>query len=107
MSTEEFDDAASESTTDLGRRRFMQGSVATAAGALLPEQLSATDARATKATASLPKLVAFREWLLTQASDDTRHLEGLAGPQPGQRRNAGRQPTRKQNARQSSANAKS
>jgi LysR family glycine cleavage system transcriptional activator len=60
-----------------------------------------------KATASLPKLVAFREWLLTQASDDTRHLEGLAGPQPRQRRNAGRQPTRKQNARQSSANAKS
>ena len=69
------------------------------------EQADAKDSP--KATASLPKLVAFREWLLTQASDDTRHLEGLAGPQPGQRRNAGRQPTRKQNARQSSANAKS
>jgi len=43
-----------------------------------------------KATASLPKLVAFREWLLAQASDDTRHLEVLAGPQVRQRRNAGR-----------------
>ena len=31
-----------------------------------------------KATASLPKLVAFRDWLLVQASDDTRQLEALA-----------------------------
>ncbi|HME29588.1 MAG TPA: transcriptional regulator GcvA [Pseudolabrys sp.] len=30
-----------------------------------------------KATASLPKLVAFREWLLAQASEDTRRLDAL------------------------------
>jgi LysR family glycine cleavage system transcriptional activator len=33
-----------------------------------------------KATASLPKLVAFREWLLAQANDDTRRLEVVVGP---------------------------
>jgi LysR family transcriptional regulator, glycine cleavage system transcriptional activator len=33
-----------------------------------------------KATASLPKLVAFRDWLLTQASEDARQLEALAAP---------------------------
>jgi LysR family glycine cleavage system transcriptional activator len=33
-----------------------------------------------KATASLPKLEAFRDWLLAQASEDTRHLEALANP---------------------------
>jgi LysR family glycine cleavage system transcriptional activator len=31
-----------------------------------------------KASANLPKLVAFREWLVTQASMDTRQLENLA-----------------------------
>src|SRR5262249_25297246 len=30
-----------------------------------------------KATASLPKLVAFREWLLAQASEDARRLDAL------------------------------
>jgi LysR family glycine cleavage system transcriptional activator len=30
------------------------------------------------ATASLPKLVAFRDWLLAQASEDARHLQALA-----------------------------
>jgi LysR family transcriptional regulator, glycine cleavage system transcriptional activator len=34
----------------------------------------------TKAAASLPKLVAFCDWLLAQASEDTRHLKTLAGP---------------------------
>jgi LysR family glycine cleavage system transcriptional activator len=43
-----------------------------------------------KATASLPKLVAFREWLLAQASDDTRHLEALADVHVRQGRNARR-----------------
>ena len=33
-----------------------------------------------KATASLPKLVAFRNWLLAQASEDTRQLEVLVEP---------------------------
>jgi LysR family transcriptional regulator, glycine cleavage system transcriptional activator len=33
-----------------------------------------------KATANLPKLVAFREWLLTQASEDAQHLQLLAKP---------------------------
>ena len=33
-----------------------------------------------KATANLPKLVAFRDWLLAQASDDTRHLAAMAAP---------------------------
>jgi len=33
-----------------------------------------------KATASLPKLVAFREWLLAKANEDTRQLEALVGP---------------------------
>ena len=41
-----------------------------------------------KATAGLPKLVAFREWLLAQASDDARYLEAMANPHLGQRRNA-------------------
>jgi LysR family glycine cleavage system transcriptional activator len=31
-----------------------------------------------KASANLPKLVAFREWLVAQASKDTRQLENLA-----------------------------
>jgi LysR family glycine cleavage system transcriptional activator len=31
-----------------------------------------------KTTASLPKLVAFRDWLLAQASEDARQLETLA-----------------------------
>jgi LysR family glycine cleavage system transcriptional activator len=43
-----------------------------------------------KATASLPKLVAFREWLLAQASDDTGHLEALDDPHVRQPRNARR-----------------
>jgi LysR family glycine cleavage system transcriptional activator len=33
-----------------------------------------------KASANLPKLVAFRDWLVAQASDDTRQLETLAAP---------------------------
>jgi LysR family glycine cleavage system transcriptional activator len=33
-----------------------------------------------RATASLPKLTAFRGWLLAQASEDTRRLETLAEP---------------------------
>jgi LysR family glycine cleavage system transcriptional activator len=33
-----------------------------------------------KATASLPKLVAFREWLLAQANEDTHQLEALVEP---------------------------
>lgn len=44
-----------------------------------------------KATASLPKVVAFREWLLAQASEDNRQLKGL-GDQTGsapKRRNSG------------------
>ena len=46
-----------------------------------------------KATASLPKLVAFREWLLAQANDDTRRLDFVVGPPVRQRRNAGRKIT--------------
>jgi len=33
-----------------------------------------------KASANLPKLVAFRDWLMAQASDDIRQLETLAAP---------------------------
>jgi LysR family glycine cleavage system transcriptional activator len=33
-----------------------------------------------KASANLPKLVAFRDWLVAQASDDKRQLEKLAAP---------------------------
>src|SRR5262244_847896 len=33
-----------------------------------------------KATAGLPKLTAFRDWLLAQASEDKRQLETLAAP---------------------------
>jgi LysR family glycine cleavage system transcriptional activator len=33
-----------------------------------------------RATASLPKLAAFRRWLLAQANDDIRLLENLASP---------------------------
>ena len=33
-----------------------------------------------KATANLPKLVAFRDWLLAQASEDARQLETLSAP---------------------------
>ena len=33
-----------------------------------------------KATAGLPKLVAFRDWLLVQASEDTRALESMSAP---------------------------
>jgi len=33
-----------------------------------------------QATADLPKLIVFRDWLLRQASDDTRSLEGLPAP---------------------------
>ncbi len=33
-----------------------------------------------KATANLPKLVAFRDWLLAQAAEDTRQLQALAAP---------------------------
>jgi LysR family transcriptional regulator, glycine cleavage system transcriptional activator len=43
-----------------------------------------------KATACLPKLVAFREWLLAQANDDTRHLEALANARVPQLRNVRR-----------------
>ena len=49
----EFDDEAHE-TTDIGRRRFVQGSVASAAGMLLSQHLSAADVGAAKAAASLP-----------------------------------------------------
>jgi LysR family glycine cleavage system transcriptional activator len=35
-----------------------------------------------KASANLPKLAAFRDWLVAQASDDKRQLETLAAP-PG------------------------
>jgi LysR family transcriptional regulator, glycine cleavage system transcriptional activator len=56
-----------------------------------------------KATASLPKLVAFREWLLAQASDDTRHLQALT-------KTVGRPHVRRQNRNtirnQASAGAK-
>jgi len=41
-----------------------------------------------KATASLPKLTAFREWLLAQARDDTRSVDALTNPPVRQRRNA-------------------
>ena len=43
-----------------------------------------------KATASLPKLVAFREWLLAQANDDTRRLEAVDDAHLHQPRNARR-----------------
>jgi LysR family glycine cleavage system transcriptional activator len=43
-----------------------------------------------KATASLPKLTAFREWLLAQARDDTRSVDALTNPPVRQRRHAGR-----------------
>jgi LysR family glycine cleavage system transcriptional activator len=43
-----------------------------------------------KATAGLPKLTAFREWLLVQARDDTRSLDALTDPPVRQRPNAGR-----------------
>ena len=43
-----------------------------------------------KATASLPKLVAFREWLLAEAAEDTRQLEALAGPAHRARSNRNR-----------------
>jgi LysR family glycine cleavage system transcriptional activator len=33
-----------------------------------------------KASADLPKLVAFRDWLVAQANEDTRQLETLAAP---------------------------
>jgi LysR family glycine cleavage system transcriptional activator len=33
-----------------------------------------------KASANLPKLVAFRDWLVAQASEDIRQLETLAAP---------------------------
>jgi LysR family glycine cleavage system transcriptional activator len=33
-----------------------------------------------KTTAKLPKLIAFRDWLLAQASDDARRLAALGGP---------------------------
>jgi LysR family transcriptional regulator, glycine cleavage system transcriptional activator len=33
-----------------------------------------------KASANLPKLLAFRDWLVAQASEDTRQLETLAAP---------------------------
>jgi LysR family glycine cleavage system transcriptional activator len=33
-----------------------------------------------KASANLPKLVAFRDWLVAQASEDKRQLETLAAP---------------------------
>ena len=49
----EFDDEAHE-TTDIGRRRFVQGRVASAAGMLLSQHLSAADVGAAKAAASLP-----------------------------------------------------
>jgi LysR family glycine cleavage system transcriptional activator len=38
-----------------------------------------------KATAGLPKLVAFRNWLLAQASEDARQLETFAAPAGGGR----------------------
>ena len=52
-----------------------------------------------KATASLPKLVAFREWLLAQANDDTRRLEVVVGSPARQRREAGRKITSPARAR--------
>jgi LysR family transcriptional regulator, glycine cleavage system transcriptional activator len=38
-----------------------------------------------KATASLPKIATFREWLLTEAATDLRQLKKLTPPQ-GDRR---------------------
>ena len=52
-----------------------------------------------KATASLPKLVAFRDWLLAQANDDTRRLEVVVGPPVRQRGEAGRKITSPASAR--------
>ena len=52
-----------------------------------------------KATASLPKLVAFRDWLLAQANDDTRRLEVVVGPPVRQRREVGRKITSPASAR--------
>jgi LysR family glycine cleavage system transcriptional activator len=52
-----------------------------------------------KATASLPKLVAFREWLLAQANDDTRRLDVVVSPPVRQRREAGRKITSRASAR--------
>jgi LysR family transcriptional regulator, glycine cleavage system transcriptional activator len=45
-----------------------------------------------KATAGLPKLVAFRDWLLAQANEDNRQLEDLVEParHAGRSRIAGR-----------------
>jgi LysR family glycine cleavage system transcriptional activator len=39
-----------------------------------------------KATASLPKIATFRDWLLTEASKDLRQLKSLAGNAMAQRR---------------------
>jgi LysR family glycine cleavage system transcriptional activator len=53
------------------------------------QRLTITDAgrEYLAATASLPKLVAFRDWLLAQASEDIRQLEIMSEP-------AGREPLR-------------
>ena len=59
-----------------------------------------------KATASLPKLVAFREWLLAQANDDTRRLEVVVGPPVRQRREAGRKITSPARARNKAGGGK-
>jgi LysR family glycine cleavage system transcriptional activator len=46
-----------------------------------------------QATADLPKLIVFRDWLLRQASDDTRSLEGQLPPN-GRSRGPTGQPAR-------------
>jgi len=47
-------DVGTHETTDIGRRRFMQGSVASAASVLLNQPAGAADSHAAKAAATLP-----------------------------------------------------
>lgn len=50
--------------------------------------------RCPTATAGLPKLIGFRDWLLAEAGEDTRRLQVLTNPtgrtRLGRRENAGR-----------------
>jgi LysR family glycine cleavage system transcriptional activator len=39
-----------------------------------------------KATASLPKIVTFRDWLVAEAAQDRRHLQKLWNPSASKRR---------------------
>ncbi len=47
-----------------------------------------------KATASLPKIVAFRDWLLTEAAEDAARLKTVAQPAPGRTPSARRGATK-------------